>query len=267
MDSESLKTYLAACQDIARAAGAEIQKVAAEDAEATEKADGSPLTRADLASHETISRGLEALQSGLPVLSEEGDLEQVGGAGWESFWCVDPLDGTKEFVKGLDEYTVNIALVRDAVPALGVVYVPAQDVMYAGIAGEGASRAVGDAAAEAISANAVARPRSAVVSRSHLSDETRQFLAALGVGDVVSHGSSIKICAVAAGEADIYPRHGPTCLWDTAAGAAVARAAGARVVDLAGQPLSYNPDDGIKRPGFIVYPEAMDEAVQAAIFK
>ncbi|MFW6133570.1 MAG: 3'(2'),5'-bisphosphate nucleotidase CysQ [Planctomycetota bacterium] len=265
MDPDTLNTYLRTCLDVAREAGDEIRKVAAEGADVTAKADGSPLTRADMASHETISRGLEALQSGLPVLSEEGEHERIGGAAWESFWCVDPLDGTKEFVNGLDEYTVNIALVSGHAAVMGVIYVPAQDVLYYGGQGVGAFKAVGAEPAEPIAPRSADRPTRAVVSRSHLSDETKQFLDALGVGDVVRHGSSIKICAVAEGEADIYPRHGPTCLWDTAAGAAVACAAGARVVDLAGRPLSYNPDDGIKRPGFIVYPDSMHAAVQAAL--
>lgn len=265
MDADKMQGWLERCLEIAREAGEKIRQVAAEGVEATDKADGSPLTRADTASHETIDAGLTAMDTGLPILSEEGDLENIGGAGWSAFWCVDPLDGTKEFVKGLDEYTVNIALIRDATPVMGVVYVPAQDVMYYGGEGLGAFKQAGSEPAVSIQANPVEKPAGAVASRSHLSDETKQFLEQLGVKDVVSHGSSIKIVAIAEGTADIYPRHGPTCLWDTAAGAAVARAAGCRVTDLAGEDLSYDPNDGIKRPGFLVYPTQMDATVQAVL--
>ena len=185
-----------------------------------------------------------------------GDLERAG-EGWPTFWCVDPLDGTKEFVKGLGEYTVNIALVEDGAAVLGVIYVPAKDVLYYAATGQGAWKVEGEGRPAPIRASDCQVPRSAVVSRSHLSKETEDFLAELGITDTVSHGSSIKICAVAEGKADIYPRHGPTCLWDTAAGSAIAIEAGCRVIDLEGEPLSYNPADGLKRPGFIVYPRTV----------
>ena len=139
-----------------------------------------------------------------------------------------------------------------------MVYVPVQDVLYYAAQGLGAWKAGAGGEPERITASACEKPTSAVVSRSHLSDETKVFLDKLGVSEMISHGSSLMICAVAEGRADIYPRHGPTCLWDTAAGGAVAIEAGCRVVDLQDNDLSYDPKAGIKRPGFIVYPSQLD---------
>jgi len=257
MESKTLEELLGPVKDIAVAAGREILKIAAAGTTAEEKEDGSPVTQADRASHETIVAGLAVLRPKLPVLSEEGPPQEQGTAAWQVFWCVDPLDGTKEFVKGLDEYTVNIAMVEAGRPVLGVVYVPAQDVLFYAAAGMGAWKVEGGGEAHPIAARPVDRPQRAVVSRSHLSAETKQFLERLGITETIRHGSSIKMCAVAEGKADIYPRHGPTCLWDTAAGAAVAVEAGCAVVDLAGDPLSHDPAEGLKRPGFVVHPRTV----------
>ncbi len=254
LDAQTLQAFLDACIPIAYEAGAAILQVAAEGTDVQVKQDGSPLTRADMASDAIIAAGLAPLEPKLPILSEEGDVEDSSIGTWRTFWCVDPLDGTKEFVKGLSEYTVNIAIVEDAQPVLGVVYVPVQDVMYYGAKSLGAWKVSSAGQPVRIASSAAKRPAKAVVSRSHLSDETKEFLVRLGVTDMVAHGSSLKICAVAEGAADIYPRHGPTCLWDTAAGAAIAIEAGCNVVDLAGAPLSYDPSVGIKRAGFIVLP-------------
>jgi 3'(2'), 5'-bisphosphate nucleotidase len=260
------RTLLDQCRALAREAGGRILAVAAEGrTEVEAKTDGSPLTRADRASHEVIVAGLAELLPETPILSEEGQVESFRPGPGGRFWCVDPLDGTKEFVKGLGEYTVNIALVESARPVLGVVYVPVQGVFFLAAEGEGAFRAKADGPTEPITARRVERPEVAVVSRSHLSDQTRQFLEALGVGEAIEAGSSLKICAVAEGRADVYPRHGPTCLWDTAAGAIVAREAGCLVLDLQGRPLAYDPADGIRREGFLVFPEGLEATVRAAI--
>jgi len=258
LDTDTLQGLLDACLPIAREAGQAILQVAVEGADVQIKQDGSPLTRADTASDAIIAAGLQPLEPKLPILSEEGDVADSSIGGWRTFWCVDPLDGTKEFVKGLGEYTVNIAIVEDAKPVLGVIYVPVQDVMYYGARGLGAWKVPPGGKPLPIAPSTCQRPAKAVVSRSHLSDETKDFLARLGITDRVSHGSSLKICAVAEGAADIYPRHGPTCLWDTAAGAAIAIEAGCKIVDLAGAPLSYDPSVGIKRAGFIVFPSRFD---------
>ena len=258
MDEHVLTSLLDRTRPLARVAGKAIVEVAAEGTEVTEKADGSPLTRADLASHNVIVAGLEAIEPGFPILSEEGDLKSFGGETWQTYWCVDPLDGTKEFVKGLTEYTVNIALVDGGRPILGVVYVPVQDVLYYAAKSQGAWKVESDGVEQRIAPSRCERPATAVVSRSHLSADTEEFLKRLNVTNVISHGSSVKICAVAEGRADIYPRHGPTCLWDTAAGAAVAVEAGCAVMNLAGEPLSYDAGGGIKHSGFLVYPSGLD---------
>ncbi len=259
LDSSALEGLGSEVCRIAIEAGKAILPIASELGEVETKKDGSPLTRADLASHNVIQAGLESLEPKFPILSEEGDLEHAGQGEWDIFWCVDPLDGTKEFVKGLDEYTVNIALVESGAAILGVIYVPAKDVLYYAVRGGGAFRRTPSGASpERIRANMCRKPRKAVVSRSHLSQQTREFLDRLDIAETVQYGSSLKICAVAEGKADVYPRHGPTCLWDTAAGAAIAVEAGCRVIDLNGEDLSYSPKTGIKRPGFIVYPSQLD---------
>ena len=210
-----------------------------------------------MASHRAIIEGLARLAPSFRVLSEEGDLTAVESGSWETYWCVDPLDGTKEFIAGSGEYTVNIALVQEARPILGVIHIPASRVTYWAAAGSGAWKCDRGARPSRIRPARCDRPRSAVVSRSHLSPETDSFLSRLGITDVLKRGSSLKICAVAEGAADIYPRLGPTCLWDTAAGAAIATEAGCVVVDLAGEPLTYDPRAGIKHSGFLVYPAGL----------
>ena len=257
MDSEILAQLLADVREITLTAGRAILEIAVEDAGTTTKEDGSPLTRADMASHRAIEAGLAPLEPKFPVLSEEGDLEAVATSDWETYWCVDPLDGTKEFVKGLPDYTVNIALVCSGRPVLGVIDVPAGDVMYWAAEGMGAWKCYRGGEPERIAPNRCHKAVSAVVSRSHLDADTERFLETLGITDVVRHGSSLKICAVADGTADIYPRFGPTCLWDTAAGAAIALEAGCDIVDLTGKPLSYDVKDGMRRAGFVVCPSGL----------
>ena len=263
MDADTLRSLLDSAKPLAVSAGQAILKVDA-NREAVIKQDGSPLTQADLASHRTIDEGLRALQPALPILSEEGDLDRLPPGMFKAYWCVDPLDGTKEFIKGLDEYTVNIALVEKGRPSLGVVYVPASSVLYFAAEGLGAWKTVAGGEPQRIAPRDCDRPTIAVVSRSHLSDETQLFLDRFGITDVVRHGSSLKLCAVAEGSADIYPRLGPTCLWDTAAGAAVCREASCRVTDLDRNDLSYDPREGLKRPGFLVYPNALHQMIADA---
>ncbi|MCP4378489.1 MAG: 3'(2'),5'-bisphosphate nucleotidase CysQ [bacterium] len=258
MDQQLLSELLDKIRPLAQAAGKAILQIASEDIGVTEKSDGSPLTRADLASHQTIQAGLSEIEPEFPILSEEGDLDNIGDQEWGTYWCVDPLDGTKEFVKGLTDYTVNIALVKDNKPILGVIDIPAAGVTYLAAEGLGAWKIAGDTPAVQITTSKCAKPVSAVVSRSHLDTETEQFLEKLGITNAIPHGSSLKICAVADGTADIYPRFGPTCLWDTAAGAAIAIEAGCVVVDLSGDNLIYDPSRNIKHAGFIVSPAGLE---------
>lgn len=257
-DNTTLRNLLAPCLELARSAGLAILAVARESLDVQDKPDGSPLTRADRASHECITAGLARLAPPLPILSEEGDVEAFRQASPNTYWLIDPLDGTKEFVKGLSEYTVNIALVRQTRPVLGVVHAPALETSWYAVLGGGAFRQQGLDQPVPLEPSSAPRPRSAVASRSHLSPQTEAFLQRNDITETTSRGSSLKLCAVAEGAADIYPRHGPTNIWDTGAGAAVALEAGCRVIDLAGTDLSYDPADGLLREGFIVHPESME---------
>ncbi len=257
MDQPELERLLESARRIAREAGAVILAAAAGPLHAAAKQDGSPLTRADLASHELILSRLEALRPAFPIISEEGNLATSASPAPELLWLVDPLDGTKEFLAGLDEYTVNIALIERGRPILGAISVPPAGTLYYAAEGLGAWKTEADGPARRIAPAASRQPRRAVVSRSHLSGQTEEFLARLNVGEVIRRGSSLKLCAVAEGAADIYPRFGPTCLWDTAAGAAIALEAGCKVVDLLGKDLRYDPSSGLKHAGFIVHPAGM----------
>lgn len=234
--TEALATLAA----IAEAAGQAILDVRSQGFEVTYKDDRSPLTRADLASHETIMRGLERAFPGVPVLSEEGaDLPYPERGRWRRLFIVDPLDGTKEFVKDNGEFCVCIALAEDGFPALGAVHVPTQGATYAGGLGLGAFRR--DAANGQPGpwrAIAVRQPDAAglvvLASRSHPSPELETYLTGKHVRDRITAGSALKFCLVAEGAADLYPRFNPTREWDTAAGQAVLEGAGGSVLRFAG---------------------------------
>jgi 3'(2'), 5'-bisphosphate nucleotidase len=241
---------------IARIAGEAILEVYASGEFGTaSKADASPVTQADLRAHGVIVAGLNALTPDLPVLSEESvEVPLTTRRGWERYWLVDPLDGTQEFLARNGEFTVNIALIVGNHPALGVVYVPARDTMYWGVPGEGAWRSVGAATAVPIRARArAASPVRVVASRSHRGDSLAPFLGALGPHELLSVGSALKLCMIADGTADIYPRLGPTSEWDTAAPHAIVVAAGGVVTTVDGEPLRYNVRATTLNPHFMVY--------------
>jgi 3'(2'), 5'-bisphosphate nucleotidase len=246
---------LPAIVSLAKQAGEAIMAVyRSGDVGATSKADESPLTLADLASHRTIVEGLTKLTPDIPALSEEAaEIPYAERSGWTRFWLVDPLDGTKEFIKRNGEFTVNIALIENGVPVLGVVYAPVLDVCYYAARDDGAYMQRGDAAAQAISVKRIADGESikVVASRSHSDARTAALLERLGEHDCVSMGSSLKLCLVAAGEAHFYPRLGPTMEWDTAAAHAVVITAGGTVCDSAGAELRYNKPD-LHNPEFFV---------------
>ncbi|MDZ4201166.1 MAG: 3'(2'),5'-bisphosphate nucleotidase CysQ [Gallionella sp.] len=218
------------------------------------KSDGSPLTAADLASHHAIIDGLLKLTPEWPVLSEESAAEDYERRRhWQRFWLVDPLDGTKEFLKRNGEFTVNIALVQDGKPVLGVVHAPALGLSYFAAQGGGAFKQSGEDAPVAIRAvrQAQGEPLRMVGSRSHSDPRQDDLAAYLGGGQFVSMGSSLKLCLVADGSAHLYPRLGPTMEWDTAAAHAVVLEAGGIVCDAAGDALSYNKAD-LHNPPFAV---------------
>jgi 3'(2'), 5'-bisphosphate nucleotidase len=219
----------------------------------THKDDASPLTQADLAAHTHILAALEALSVGYPVLSEEAaDIPFATRRAWSHYWLVDPLDGTKEFIKRNGDFTVNIALIASGVPVLGVVHAPALDLTYLAAEGAGATR-IRNGTRDAIRTRPAPAVPAFVVSRSHKDAALEKFLAAAPPHDAVSRGSSLKFCQVAEGSADLYPRTGPTSEWDTAAGQCVAEQAGASVIRLPQMTrLAYNEKESLLNPLFAV---------------
>jgi 3'(2'), 5'-bisphosphate nucleotidase len=239
---------------IARRAGREILEVYGTDFATGHKADSSPITQADLRAHRLIVSELARLTPSLPVLSEES-VDQDAGArrGWPRFWLVDPLDGTREFVSRNGEFTVNIALIDDGRPAFGVVHVPVTGRSYWGAPGAGAWQDTDVEARRPLRVrNPAAVPPLVLGSRSHGDPRLAARLQALGPHELHAVGSSIKLCLVAEGKADLYPRLGPTSEWDIAAGHAVVEAAGGRVVALEdGEPLGYNRRESLLNPAFV----------------
>ena len=217
-------------------AGACVMEVYAEaHVNVTYKADHSPLTRADIAAHNLIVATLQAATPDLPVLSEESaEVPYATRRTWGRFWLVDPLDGTKDFIKKSADFTVNIALIDEGHPVIGVVFAPALGVTYYGAVGQSAFKQVGGVTTPIHVAKTPAAPLKVVVSRSHGSEPMEGFLSRLGPIERVSRGSSLKCCLVAEGAADLYPRFGPTMEWDTAAAQCVVEAAGGKVTDLDG---------------------------------
>lgn len=215
------------------------------------KEDHSPITAADIASHDIIVKGLRQISRDIPILSEEGaEIPWEERKKWRRFWLIDPIDGTKDFTQRTGEFTVNIAMIEDGEPVMGVVTAPALKEAFWGIKGEGAHMRDRTGRVHRIR---VAEPKDAlrvVASKNHLNEETRAFIEALGSHETVQAGSSLKFCRIAEGHADIYPRMGPTSEWDTAAAHAVLVAAGGKVQTPEGQPLVYGKEN-ILNPNFI----------------
>lgn len=246
--------------DIARSAGSEIMNVYAQEFSVELKGDKSPLTQADKRSNTIIINGLKELYPEIPIISEETKLTAYDERkNWITYWLVDPLDGTKEFIKKNGEFTVNIALMSNGKPVLGVVYAPAQNKMWYGMMGEGSFFVNDDGSKVALKKGGNWRSMdkvNVVASRSHLSDETLRFVEDLKNDgkevDFISSGSSLKFCLVAEGKADVYPRFAPTMEWDTAAGHAVVEIAGGSVLNWnTKQRLEYNKEN-LLNPFFIV---------------
>ncbi|MFW6053030.1 MAG: 3'(2'),5'-bisphosphate nucleotidase CysQ [Desulfosalsimonas sp.] len=268
-DADYLKVAVKAALD----AGAAALEVYEQDFDVEEKSDHTPLTLADRRAHEIISSYLAYTR--IPVLSEEGrDIAYEERRAWQKLWIVDPLDGTKEFVKKNGEFTINIALIEDGLPVLGVVFVPVKDRLYFAAEGEGAFLSEGAkiaglenasrkefvlASVQLPVANQQGRAYTIIGSRSHLTPEVEAFVEEkrreTGEVDFISAGSSLKFCLVAEGRADVYPRLGPTMEWDTAAGQAIVEQAGGAVhVYESRQSLRYNKKN-LVNPWFIVFPE------------
>jgi 3'(2'), 5'-bisphosphate nucleotidase len=246
--------------EIAEAAGRLILRhYASKQVEKQLKEDQSPLTAADIASHDLIVRELEA-SSPWPVLSEESaEASYENRRAWQRFWLVDPLDGTREFLKRNGEFTVNIALIDHGLPVMGVVHAPARALTYFAARGQGAFLKERACKAKRIARGQPGCERLAVVvSRSHADAQTAAFLATLGEYESVSVGSSLKFCLLAEGRAQLYPRFGPTMEWDTAAGQCVLEEAGGSVCDLERRPLTYNKRD-LRNPFFIARASSLRE--------
>lgn len=253
-DSEFLEVMVAAAIEAGRAAS----EIYRSGFEVQTKQDESPVTVADTAAEAIIIARLAAAAPNVPVVAEEqvaaGHIPTIGS----SYFLVDPLDGTKEFIQRRGDFTVNIALVRDGVPQLGVVYAPAKSRLFAGdVAARRAFRSEQSPDEAGQAPRTEMRVRAAppegltvVASRSHRTPETDVYLAKVKVANLVSVGSSLKFCLVATGEADLYPRLGPTMEWDTAAGHAVLSAAGGIVVNLDGSPFRYGKPQ-FRNPSFI----------------
>ena len=261
VSSGTVAALLPAVRAIALEAGTVVMRCYTQGGDVATKADGSPVTEADRAAEALIVPRLRGLLPGVPVVAEEavaaGDIPEVAGSagrGGGRFWLVDPLDGTKEFISRNGEFTVNIALIEAGRPVLGVVLTPVSGALYAGVVGVGAVLARPGAPDRMI--NARRPPASgwiAVGSRSHGDKGVEaEYLAAFPVVERQSRGSSLKFCLIAEGAADIYPRFGPTCEWDTAAGHAVLAAAGGRVEREDGTPLGYGKPRFLN-PHFIAF--------------
>lgn len=261
-------------REIALEAGKMIMEIYRKDFTVEYKDDKSPLTEADTKSNEIICSRLAALYPEIPMMSEENkEVAYDERKAWEYYWCIDPIDGTKEFIKKNDEFTINIALIANSEPVLGVVYAPAIDEMYSAKKGEGAFIEVLSTQGTVVSkeklplkTNETPQEKlSIVASKSHLSSETQEFIDNLALNTehltLVSKGSSLKLCMVASGEADIYPRLAPTMEWDTAAADAVVRESGKMTYQyhptsdtqhsISDKPVVYNKEN-LLNPWFIV---------------
>ncbi|HMD73136.1 MAG TPA: 3'(2'),5'-bisphosphate nucleotidase CysQ [Steroidobacteraceae bacterium] len=251
---KDLHALSAALMPITARAAAAIMRIYDGEFAVERKSDDSPLTLADLESQRMILQGLSALTPSLPVLSEESaEAPWAERRGWQDLWVVDPLDGTREFVKRNGEFTINIALVSQHEPVLGVVAAPARKIVYWGAKGVGAFRQCGSDAPTAIHVAPVGRPLRVVGSRSHASAQTATYLQRLGPHVSTGIGSSLKFCLIAEGNADLYPRFGPTSEWDTAAGQAVLECAGGRVTRLDGHRLRYNCRESLINGDFVAF--------------
>ncbi|HJR75207.1 MAG TPA: 3'(2'),5'-bisphosphate nucleotidase CysQ [Luteimonas sp.] len=238
---------------LAREAAAAILQVYEGAFDVERKADASPLTAADLAAHRCIVAGLARLTPDIPVLSEEAAEETplAERRAWHRLWLVDPLDGTREFVKRNGEFTVNIALIEDGAPVFGVIQAPVGGALWHGEAGRGAFRRDGDDERPIRVRAPAAMPLRVAASRSHRDPRTEALMVRIGETETVARGSSLKFCLLAEGGMDVYPRFGPTSEWDTAAGQCILEAAGGAVIDPKGRPLRYNQRDTILNGDFL----------------
>ena len=248
-------TLLGPAIEIAKQAGRRIMEIYESGFSVEHKEDQTPLTEADTAAHQIIDTGLRALTPDIPILSEESaDIPYAERTRWPRYWLVDPLDGTREFIKRNGEFTVNIALVDGQEAVLGIVYAPVLGIYYYACRGQGAYKR--DAMNEPVRIHVRERQEGRIIvagSRSHRGGSLDEFLAKLGDYELIPMGSALKSCLVAEGKADIYPRLGPTSEWDTAAAQCVVEEAGGHITDTATRPLRYNTKDSLLNPYFFAF--------------
>lgn len=250
-----MEELLSATVKLAKRAGAEILKIYRNpnSFNVSIKKDNSPVTQADLVANQIIVTGLTQLTPEIPIISEESaNITYSQRENWDLFWLVDPLDGTKEFIHNTDEFTVNIALIKNNSPILGVIYIPIYDETYFALANVGAwDQKKNESAKQIFTRKPLANKLVIAISRRHGLSKLQDFLDQLGEHEIVHYGSSIKSCLVAAGEVDIYPSFGHTSEWDTAAAQCIVEAAGGAIIDWQGKPLRYNTKKDLLNPPFL----------------
>jgi 3'(2'), 5'-bisphosphate nucleotidase len=252
-----MKDWIEPVLQLARDAGAAIMQVYVQDFAVEHKDDRSPLTAADMAAHHLIVDGLKRLTPAIPVLSEESaSVAWAERRTWQRYWLVDPLDGTREFVKKNGEFTVNIALIEDGIAVFGVVYAPALDELHYGIRDVGAYICDGRSRVPITSRKPASAPLRVAGSRSHMDPRSAAAIERMGEVTLLGMGSSLKFCRMAEARLDVYPRFAPTSEWDTAAGQCVLEAAGGVVITLDGKPLVYNSKDSLLNPDFLALGDA-----------
>lgn len=253
--SDQLKAWLDPVITLAGEAGGRIMEIYNKGFTVTTKSDKTPLTEADMAAHDVIDNGLAELTPDIPILSEESDaISFKERSQWQCYWLVDPLDGTREFIRRNGEFTVNIALIENHEPVFGVVYAPVLDVYYYAVVGDGAFKKSNGVTPQAISVKEKCpSPIRVAGSRSHHSEKFEKFVAKIGEHEVINMGSSLKSCLVAEGEVDLYPRLGPTSEWDTAAVQCIVEVAGGSITDTNMQRLRYNTKEDLLNPHFFVF--------------
>jgi 3'(2'), 5'-bisphosphate nucleotidase len=254
--ADHLDALLPQVIDLARDAGERILAVYRRgDCQVRRKPDSTPVTEADMLAHHAIVAGLDMLNADWPVLSEESEEAPFARRRqWQRYWLVDPLDGTREFIKGNGEFSVNIALIDGNVPVLGVVHAPVSGMSYYARREGGAFKVDAKDRSQPIHVRSYHSGRVVVAgSRSHRGDSLKRFLANLPDYEIISMGSALKSCLVAEGRADIYPRLGPTSEWDTAAAQCVVEEAGGRITDTSMRPLRYNTKAKLLNPHFFVF--------------
>jgi len=245
--------------EVARLAGKKITEIYHSKFTVTQKADHSPVTDADLAANQIIIDGLMKFAPDIPTISEESDPVSFGTrTHWKQYWLIDPLDGTKEFIKHRDEFTVNIALIRNHTPILGIVQIPTQDICYFATQGAGAFKKTGDGMPVRIKTNKTDHANFSVIVGNHVTDSRTldAFRREIGPHQISRVGSSLKTCLIAEGKADVYPRFGPTSEWDTAAAQCIIEEAGGKLTDMMLRPLRYNTKDSFLNPYFISFGNA-----------